>query len=137
MSEAAEVYEIRFPVEPGDIDVMGHVNNVTYLRWVQDVAEAHWTARAPSEFQERLLWIVLRHEIDYKQSARLGDEIQACTWVGEATRVRFERFTEIRRAADGVVLAKARTVWCPLDAATRRPAGVGAELREMFPNGKQ
>ena len=132
MSPVAEVYEIKFAVEPSDIDQLGHVNNVVYLRWVQDVAVAHWMARATKEWQEELLWVVLRHEIDYKQSAQLGDEIRALTWVGAATRARFERFTELRRAADGVALAKARSVWCPIDAQTRRPTGVSAALLEMF-----
>jgi acyl-CoA thioester hydrolase len=132
MSGSVEVYEIAIAVEPADIDQLGHVNNVTYLRWVQDAAVAHWTARAPAEDQERVLWIVLRHEIDYKREARLGDGILARTWVGEATRATFERFTELRRAVDGVVLARARTLWCPIDARTRRPTGVSAALREMF-----
>jgi acyl-CoA thioester hydrolase len=133
MSQPAEVYEMKIEVEPTDIDQLGHVNNVTYVRWVQDVAQAHWMAPATTEYQERLLWIVLRHEIDYKQSARLGDNIQVRTWVGTATRATFERFTELRRAADGVLLANARTLWCPIDAQTRRPAGVSATLLEMFP----
>jgi acyl-CoA thioester hydrolase len=131
-SSVAEVYEIKFPVRPGDIDQLEHVNNVAYLRWVQDVAVAHWTARATKQCQDELLWVVLRHEIDYKQSARLGDEIRALTWVGAATRVRFDRFTELRRAADDVLLAKARSVWCPINAQTRRPAGVSADLLELF-----
>ena len=129
----AEVFEIKFAVEPSDIDQLGHVNNVVYVRWVQDVAVAHWRTRAPSEYQETLLWVVLRHEIDYKRSAQLGDEIRAVTWVGAATRMKFERFTELRRAADGVLLAKARSVWCPVDAQTRRPAGVSAALLKAFP----
>jgi acyl-CoA thioester hydrolase len=129
---AAEVYEIKIAVEPADIDHQGHVNNVIYVRWVQDVAQAHWTARATAEDQERLLWVVVRHEIDYKQSAQLGDTILARTWVGAATRATFERFTELRRAADGGLLARARSLWCPIDAQTRRPAGVSAALRDMF-----
>jgi acyl-CoA thioester hydrolase len=132
MTEPVEVHEIEIAVEPADIDRLGHVNNVTYVRWVQDAAVAHWTARAPREEQERLLWVVLRHEIDYKLSAQLGDTIQARTWVGVSTRVTFERFTELRRAADGALLAKARTLWCPIDPQTRRPVVVGAALREMF-----
>jgi acyl-CoA thioester hydrolase len=133
MSPLAEVYEIKFAVKPSDIDQLGHVNNVAYVRWVQDAAVAHWMARATKEYQEKLLWVVLRHEIDYKQSAQLGDEIRALTWVGAATRARFERFTELRRAADGAVLAKARSVWCPINAQTRRPTGVSGDLLEMFP----
>jgi acyl-CoA thioester hydrolase len=132
MSQPVEVHELTIAVEPGDIDQLGHVNNVTYVRWVQDAAVSHWTTRASAEDQESVLWVVLRHEIDYKQSAQLGDSILARTWVGAATRATFERFTEMRRAADGVVLAKARTLWCPIDAATHRPTGVSASLRERF-----
>ena len=84
-----EVFELPIPIEPADIDELGHVNNVTYVRWVQDAAVAHWRARAPAADQARLFWVVLRHEIDYKQPARLGDVIIARTWVGAASRLKF------------------------------------------------
>jgi acyl-CoA thioester hydrolase len=119
-------------VEPADIDALGHVNNVVYLRWVQDIAIAHWKAAASAADQAKLLWIVVRHEIDYKQPARLGDGILARTWVGAATRIRFERHTELLRAGDGVLLAKARTVWCPIDAVTGKLASVSAQVRAVF-----
>ena len=127
-----EPFEITVRVRPEDIDELGHVNNVHYLRWVQDAAVAHWKALAPREDQDRLLWVVLRHEIDYKHAAKAGDELIARTWVGESTRIAFERLTEIRRSADGQVLAKARTLWCPIDAKTRRPVQVGPRVREIF-----
>src|SRR5204862_697120 len=82
---------------PGDIDEQNHVNNIVYLRWVQDVATAHWKTLASAESQAVIGWIVLRHEIDYKMPASLGDEIVLRTWVGKASRLKFERFTEIRR----------------------------------------
>jgi acyl-CoA thioester hydrolase len=119
-------------VEPSDIDGLGHVNNVIYLRWVQDIAVAHWRAVASAEDQEKFQWIVVRHEIDYKQPARLGDVILAKTWVGAATRIKFERHTEMLRASDGVLLAKARTVWCPIDALTGKLVSVGSEVRARF-----
>ena len=125
-------YELAIPIEPSDIDELGHVNNVTYLRWVQDVAVAHWRAVAPVADQAKLMWVVVRHEIDYKQAARLGDGIIARTWVGEASRVRFERHTELVRASDRTLLAKARTIWCPIDAQTGKPTAVSAEVRARF-----
>jgi acyl-CoA thioester hydrolase len=125
-------FEIRVRVRPEEIDELGHVNNVHYLRWVQDAAVAHWRALAPKEDQERFLWVVLRHEIDYRHAAKPGDELVVRTWVGGSTRISFERLTEIRRAADGQVLAKARTLWCPIDARTRRPVQVSARVRELF-----
>ena len=127
-----EVFELPIQIEPADIDELGHVNNVTYVRWVQDAAVAHWRARAPAADQAKLFWVVLRHEIDYKQPARLGDAIIARTWVGAASRLKFERHTEVVREADGRLLAKARTLWCPIDSATGRPSPVSPEVRVSF-----
>ena len=129
-------FELTVPVEQRDIDELGHVNNIAYLRWVQDVAAAHWKAVAPAEDQTRYRWVVVRHEIDYKHPAYLGDLIVAKTWVGTASRVRFERHTELLRAGDRCLLAKARTVWCPIDA-TGRPASVGPDLRARFSVGSE
>ena len=123
-------------VEPADIDGLSHVNNVVYLRWVQDIAVAHWRAVASTADQEKYLWIIVRHEIDYKQPARLGDVIVAKTWVGAATRIKFDRHTEMRRASDGILLANARTVWCPIDARTGKVVGVSAEVRACFSAGE-
>jgi acyl-CoA thioester hydrolase len=132
MSEAAQAFELALAVEPADIDQLGHVNNVTYLRWVQEAAVAHWTAAAPAADQANLVWVVVRHEIDYKKAAFLGDGIIARTWVGSASRVRFERFTELLRARDRGVLAKARTLWCPIDSRTGKLASVSPEVRAGF-----
>jgi acyl-CoA thioester hydrolase len=129
---AVEPFELAIAVSAEDIDVLGHVNNVSYVRWVQEVAEAHWRSAAPPEDQARTLWVVLRHEIDYKLPARLGDTVVARTWVGSATRVRFERFTELLRARDRAVLASARTLWCAVDARTLRPAAVSDAVRKVF-----
>ena len=132
MSEDLDAFEVDISIEPADIDEMGHVNNVTYLRWVQGAAAAHWKAIAPAADQTKLAWIVLHHEIDYKQPAYLGDRIIARTWVGAASRVRFERHTEVLRAGDRSLLAKARSVWCPIDVQTKRPVSVGPEVRARF-----
>jgi len=120
------------PVLPGDIDEQNHVNNTVYLRWVQDIATAHWRAVASPKAQKSIGWVVLRHEIDYKGPATLGDEVVLCTWVGEATRLTFERFTEIRRKSDARLLSQARTLWCPIDAQTGRPVRVSADVRAQF-----
>lgn len=132
MSDSPEVFELAITVEPADIDQLGHVNNVAYVRWVQDAAVAHWTSTAPAEAQAQLFWVVVRHEIDYKRPAMLGDAVIARTWVGTASRIRFERHTEIVRAGDGCVLAKALTIWCPMDAQTGKPAAVSADVRARF-----
>ena len=129
---SATSFEMSLSVNPEDIDGQNHVNNTVYLRWVQDVATAHWQAIASSEAQQNIGWVVLRHEIDYKAPASLGDVVVLRTWVGKATRLTFERFTEILRSSDGQLLSKARTLWCPINAQTGRPVRVPPQVREQF-----
>jgi acyl-CoA thioester hydrolase len=119
-------------VEEAHLDEQRHVNNVVYLQWVQDVAVAHWRTAASQEAQAAIAWVALRHEIDYLGPAVLGDELVVRTWVGPAEGLLFERNTEVRRAADGRVLARVRTQWCPVDATTGRPRRVPAAVRAQF-----
>jgi acyl-CoA thioester hydrolase len=127
----AEPFEIRVQILPGDVDGMGHVNNIVYVRWVQEVALAHWTAVAPVDAQAAMTWVVLRHEIDYLRPALPGDAVRARTWIGQAQAIRYERFTRIEKD-DGTVLARARTLWCPVDLTTGRPKRVPADVRTAF-----
>ncbi|MDP9187323.1 MAG: acyl-CoA thioesterase [Verrucomicrobiota bacterium] len=147
------IFEMTVPVLSTDIDEQNHVNNAVYLRWIQDVATAHWKSLASAQSQAAIGWIVLRHEIDYKMPASLGDEILLRTWVGKASRLKFERFTEIRRKSaiwtdssggeidppqDGFavanmqLLSQARTLWVPIDVRTGKPTRVATELRAQF-----
>ncbi len=129
---SAAIFEMTVPVLSTDIDEQGHVNNTVYLRWIQDVATAHWKSLASAQSQAAIGWIVLRHEIDYKLPASFGDEIVLRTWVGQASRLKFERFTEVRRKIDNQLLSQARTLWVPIDVRTGKPTRVSAELRAQF-----
>lgn len=131
-SRLAPRFEIPLEIVDSDIDALGHVNNVVYLRWAQDVATAHWEAASTTAQQEAIAWVAVRHEIDYKLPAMPGDEIVASTWVGEADSVRFERFVEILRASDRKVLAAVRTLWCPISRASGRVTRVDPAVRRVF-----
>ncbi len=119
-----------FSVSAADIDEQKHVNNVAYVKWIQDVAVAHWFSIASERIRQKYTWVVLRHEIDYKKQAFENEEIVVETWVGEPTRISWERFTEIKRGAD--LLVKARSVWCLIDRETAKPARITSELKELF-----
>lgn len=112
-----------------DLDERQHVNNVVYVKWVQEAAAAHWRQLAPDAAYADIAWVALRHEIDYLSPALLGDDIIVSTWVGVAERLSFERFTEFRRRSDSRVLARARTFWCPVDARTGKPRRVSDQIR--------
>ena len=126
------IFEMTVPVLPADIDEQNHVNNTVYLRWIQEVATAHWESLASAETQAAIGWVVLRHEIDYRSPAALSDEIVLRTWVGKASRLKFERFTEIHRQIDNRLLVEGRTLWVPIDVRTGKPTRVATELRAQF-----
>jgi acyl-CoA thioester hydrolase len=121
-------FTLAVRVGTAQLDGQRHVNNVAFVRYVQEAAYGHWLAAAPPEVRSAVTWVVRRHEIDYLKPAFLDDELLLSTWVGEPSAATWERFTEISRPADGQLLVKARTVWVLLDAATGRPRRIDTRL---------
>lgn len=126
------VFMHTITVVPDDIDDLNHVNNVVYLRWVQDAAAAHWDAIASEALKKNYAWVVLRHEIDYKSPAKLGDRVTAKTWVSALEGVRSVRHVTLSNASTGVVFAEATTTWCLLDAITKRPKRIDIDITSIF-----
>lgn len=125
-------YELDINIEASDIDMLGHVNNVVYVRYVQEAAVAHWNAAASEEDKKNYFWVVTRHEIDYIRPAFQKDSVLARTWVGKEEDGLFERHTELLRKADLKLLARARTVWCPINPETMRPTKVSESVYKGF-----
>lgn len=130
---AAEIFTQRFPVDPADIDELGHVNNIVYLRWAQDIATAHWRARAGAEAVAAYVWVVVRHEADYRSALTLGDEVEVRTWVDAAPRgPTWIRYVEVRKAGAEKPAVQIQSNWCLLDAESRRVKRVPLELVQRF-----
>ena len=111
-------FEKRITAQPEDIDELGHVNNAAWVRWIQDMATAHWRAVAPPEHVDAYIWVVTRHEIDYLRAVGPGETVTGRTWVGEAPKgARFDRHVEFV-GDDGKPRVRARTTWAILDKAT-------------------
>lgn len=124
------VYSHHLIVQSEDIDELNHVNNIVYLKYIQDAAFGHWYTSVPSEVAEKMRWVARRHEIDYLKQALLGDALVVKTWVEAFTGVTSERHCEIRRGEE--LIAKSRTIWVSVDAVTFRPKRVGPEITEHF-----
>jgi acyl-CoA thioester hydrolase len=125
-------FERRITATEADIDELGHVNNAVWVRWIQDIAVAHWQAVAPAEHRDSYVWVVTRHEIDYLRAMLPGETVTGRTWVGEAPNgARFDRHVEFI-GADGKPRVKARTTWAILDKTTGRPLRVPEEVAAPF-----
>jgi len=124
-------FSMPVSVQPADIDELGHVNNISYLKWVQDVATAHWRSVAPPDQRAAHVWVVTRHEIDYVKQTLPGETLTVTTWVGTPKGARFDRFVEIC-GRNGDVRARAVTTWALLEAATGRLVRVRADIVAPF-----
>ena len=128
-------YLLEVTALPADIDGLGHVNNLVYLRWVQEVAVAHSTALGwDAAAYQRLgaSWVVRRHEIDYVLPVLEGERLTVATWVDSIKGASSIRRTRMTRA-DGAVVCRAATTWAFVDLARGRLVKIPDELRAAFP----
>ncbi len=125
-------FEQSFTARAFDIDELGHVNNAVWVRWVQDLATAHWAAVASPEHQAAYIWVVTRHEIDYRGNIGVGESVEAVTWIPSGpTGARFDRRAEFR-GGNGKVLVSSNTTWAMIDRVTGRLARVREEVAAPF-----
>jgi len=125
-------FEKSITAGPDDIDELGHVNNAVWLQWIQDVAVSHWYAIAPADYVDRYIWVVTRHEIDYRGNVGPGETVTGETWVPDPPRgARFDRHVRFT-GADGKVKVEAVSTWALLDRATGRLLRVRPELAAPF-----
>jgi acyl-CoA thioester hydrolase len=112
-------FEIKRIVKAVDIDDLNHVNNVVYVKWMEEVAFEHWQYLTKDHPLPAYIWVVVRHEIDYHKQAVLNDEISAKTWVGKTIGFKSERHIEFY--SKGKLLVTSKTIWGMLDAKTYKP----------------
>ena len=124
-------FTVAVTAQAADIDELGHVNNAVYLRWIQEVATAHWSAVAPAEHRDAYVWVVTRHEIDYLKQTLVGETLALTTWVGQPKGARFDRHVEIA-GPDGAVRVRAVTTWAIIDKASGRLARVRPGIAAPF-----
>lgn len=128
-------YLHRLVAAEGDMDALGHVSNIVYLRWVQDAATAHSDAVGWDYDKYKALgsvWVVRKHEITYLQPAYAGDEIECETWIASFRGASSPRRTRVLRQKDGAELARVITLWALIDMQSGRPRRIPAEMLEDF-----
>jgi acyl-CoA thioester hydrolase len=129
------IFRLELRVADDDIDALGHANNVTFVRWIQEVALAHSAAVGfDLAAYQRLggAFVVVRHEVDYVRPALRDDVLEARTWLSSMMTAKCLRCTELARKDDGQLLAKAVTSWGFIELATGRPKRIADEVRAAF-----
>ncbi len=130
------IFNHRITVTKAHIDVNGHVNNVVYVQWMQDIAYTH--SKAVGYDSKKLddigaTWVIRSHFIKYQRPALEGDELIAYTWPHEVKKASALRRYKFVRAIDHVVIASGESDWVYIDRNTGRPKALDDEMRAAFP----
>lgn len=128
------IFRDQFPVPASAIDANGHVNNVAFVQWMQDVAVKHFETIGgmPAMGAANATWVARSHHIEYLAPAFPGDRIEAETWIADYGRARSRRRYRFSRASDGKELVRAETDWVFISVLTGRPCSIPDSIRSAF-----
>ena len=128
------IYLKTIHIPQSAIDENGHVSNVIYVQWMQEIAIEHYQSISGMISMQTFgaTWVVREHRIEYFRPAFAGEEIEIKTWVENIRRVRSLRQYEFVRKPDGKVLVKGETDWVYIDIKTGQPRAIPDEVTSVL-----
>lgn len=128
------IYSKIVTIPPSVIDENGHVNNVAYVQWMQDIAIEHYESIGGTSPMQKVgaTWVARSHLIEYLLPAFAGEEIEIRTWIENVRRVRSLRRYEFVRITDSRLIVRGETDWVFVDAATGSPRAIPEEVMKVF-----
>ena len=131
----SKIFEIEKKVKQKHLDEFNHVNNVQYLYWVQEVAQAHWDKlNEKKRIYHEGSWIVRSHKIEYKNFTNLNDKIIISTYVKNAEGFLSERIVTIKLKKSKKILIKCITKWCFVELNTLKLKKIPQKILELLNN---
>ena len=127
-----QIFELTRIVVEDDLDELKHVNNVRYVQWIQDISKEHWVTKASEEIRNSVLWVVMNHNITYKNAAVLDDEIKVTTHIESSRGATSVRVVEMHNAKTNQLLLRSKTEWCLLNANTLKPTRISENIKHIF-----
>ena len=130
-----KIFSCRFTIPTDAIDDNGHVNNIAYVQWMQDVAIKHSDAQGCTRELYAGLdasWVVRSHLIEYLKPAFVGEEIEIQTWVCNMKRTHSLRRYRFLRCADQTLLVRAETDWVYVDNKSGKPKKIDSAVSGAF-----
>lgn len=130
----SSIYAKTITIPKTAIDENGHVNNVAYVQWMQDIAVEHYESIGGTNPMQLVgaTWVVREHSIEYLLPAFAGEAIEIRTWVENIRRVRSLRKYEFVRKSDDKVLVRGQTDWVFVDVKTGAPRAIPEEISKVI-----
>ena len=130
----SSIYRYDVTVPASAIDENGHLNNVTYVQWMQDAAIAHSNHTTCTQKTNAVgaTWVVRAHRVEYLKPAFEGEQIVVLTWVANIRKVRSQRKYSFFRPTDQTILATGETDWVFVSAQTGKPLSIPPTVATAF-----
>ena len=126
--------EKEITVSKNDLDDLNHVNNIIYIRWIQEIAKFHWESLVSNDIRNNYYWVLLEHQIKYLHPAFLGDKIKIKTYIEKTGGIKSNRIVEIYNTDTNILIVKSKTIWCLINAKSNKPSRITDEIRQAFEN---
>jgi len=127
------IYTKVITIPASAIDENGHVNNVVYVQWMQDIAVKHYASIGGIEAQgPGATWVVREHKVEYLLPAFANEEIEVRTWIENIRRVRSLRKYEFVRKVDGKLVVRGETDWVFVDTKSGNPLAIPEAVTRVF-----
>ncbi|MBN2868146.1 MAG: thioesterase family protein [Flavobacteriaceae bacterium] len=125
-----KIHQKQIQVTLDDLDQNNHVNNIRYVKWVNDIAISHWETEAPKTILDHYFWVMLSHNIEYKHQILLGETVTLKTYVKSCEGLFSIRIVEI--LVDKKLCAHSETKWCFMNSETLKPNRIPQEIITLF-----
>jgi acyl-CoA thioester hydrolase len=129
------IFDLRITVQPEHIDVLGHVNNVMYIQWMQDVAAAHieTLGLGLAEYLElKHAMVAVEHHVQYRKAALEGEEVILRTWLDDINALYSFRQYVFYRPKDQSILFVGNTKWACIEITTGRPKRMSPSFTHAY-----
>lgn len=123
---------LDLPVRTYDIDFAGVVNNIVYIRWLEDLRLEMLSRYFPLEtqLQDGFAPVIVHTNIDYRRPIRLGDRPLGTMGVESIDSLRLRVKAEISVGQTVAAIAEQVTVFVSLE--ENRPIRIPASLKQAY-----
>lgn len=129
------IFDLKIKATAQDIDILGHVNNVVYVKWMQDVATAHieQLGLGVEQYLElKHAMVAVEHHMNYRKACFENDEIILRTWLNDLNAMYSFRQYAFFRPSDQSLLFVGNTKWACVEIATGRPKRLSPTFTQAY-----
>jgi acyl-CoA thioester hydrolase len=129
-SSSSRTVELDLDIYPFDIDVVGHVSNITYIRWLE-IGRVRLLEEVglpmPVLAESAVVPIVIRTEIDYRRGLKLGEPVHLSLHLTEMHSMAATLKFKVTTGAETAAMARQRGLF--VSTATGKPRRISEEIR--------